>query len=393
MGTVLYSGHHDYKIECYDTTEKIEGIIAEWRNLVGNSCANWIYSLPEWSLSWHKTLGQEGQLKIIIVRDKKKALVGLAPMWQGPASWSELKVNKMEFASGVQADYHDLIVQKGKEETIAPILMEGIMHFLNKIDVLEFRQIPEESPNLPFIRNYLKREKIASFEQQEVSSYCYLEGDYSNMEKRWSASHRGDIRRQKKKLNELGKLQLMTYTEDEEMLNDIEDFFKMHTDRWHSAGYPAMFLNPKYCEFYREIIKSIGAQSGIHFSKLTLDGLPISFHLGFVYNDRLYWYKPTFKTEYANYSPSKIHISMLMEEGFKQGWSFFDFLIGNEPYKYQWDVKELSCITIVVRGRRVLALLGYEWLRWGKELFKRTLKGRFLEKIRALYIEGRRVKK
>jgi len=59
-----------YNVKCYSELEEIYSITDEWRNLVFNSYANWIYSLPEWCLSWYKALGRAGSLRIIIVKDK-----------------------------------------------------------------------------------------------------------------------------------------------------------------------------------------------------------------------------------------------------------------------------------------------------------------------------------
>jgi CelD/BcsL family acetyltransferase involved in cellulose biosynthesis len=380
----------DYRVKCCENIKEIEAIADEWRDLVKNSCANWVYSMPEWCLSWHKTLGQEGRLKIIVVISEKGNIVGLAPMWEGAASWSELKIKKGEFISGVQADYHDLIIQRGMEEDVAPILMEGIMHFLGKSNILEFRQMPKESPNISFIRSYLKTKGMRTFERQDVSPYCNTGRDYSDIERSWSSSHRGDVKRQKKRLAQLGKLELKIYNHEQDILNDMEDFFNIHTEKWHSEGYPAIFLNQNYREFYKEIVKSMGIKGGVHFSRLSIDGMPVSYHLGFVYNQRFYWYKPAFKKEYENYSPGKVHISMLVEEAVKQELKIFDFLIGSEAYKYQWCAKDQACSTFVVQGCGARGFIGYEWLKWGRELIKKSLKGNVLQKLRALYIEGRK---
>ena len=382
-----------YNVKCYSELEEIYSITDEWRNLVFNSYANWIYSLPEWCLSWYKALGRAGSLRIIIVKDKDETLVGLAPLWKGPGSLSELKVKKGEFISGDQADYHDLIIQEGKEESIVPVLLDGITQFIGKVNILEFKHIPHDSPNLALIRRYLEAKKTRTFEKQDISPYCLFAPTYNEMENSWHSSHIGDIRRQKKRLNKLGKLELKIYADEKEILNDIEDFFNMHTDKWKSDGYPAMFLNLDNQIFYKEIVRSIGVKGGVHFSKLMIDDIPISYHFGFVHNNRFYWYKPAFKKEYKNYSPGKIHISMLMEVLAQQNLRIFDFLIGDEAYKYQWDVKELFCKTIVVQKYGLKGFIGYEWLRWGRDMVKNSVNEKYLRKIIALYIEGRKINK
>ena len=365
----------NYKLECLDNIENVERFSEEWRYLVNNSSANWIFSLPEWCIAWYKSLGQGGQLRVITARNKDGRLTGLAPMWAGPASWSELKVRKGEFIGGVQADYHDFIFEKGMEADVAPVLVEGVLRFMEDVNILEFLHIPGDSPTYLPIKDYLDAKGVKIFEKKEVSPYYVMDKSYDAIEKGWRSSHRGDIRRQKKRLGELGKLELRVYIYDNDILNDLEDFFQVHTEKWHAEGFPAMFRNPGYQDLFKEMIKTIGVKGGVHFSKLTLDNKAISYHFGFVYDNRLYWYKPALKKEYENYSPGKIHISMLMEEAVKHNIKIFDFLIGDEPYKYQWGVKDLVCNTIVIQKGGVMGVIGYEWLRWGKDKVRNSLKG------------------
>ena len=49
------------------------------------------------------------------------------------------------------------------------------------------------------------------------------------------------------------------------------------------------------------------------------------------------WYRPTYRTDYHNYSPGKVHIALLLEEACQNQWQGFDFLTGPEPYKLQWS--------------------------------------------------------
>ncbi len=145
-----------------------------------------------------------------------------------------------------------------------------------------------------------------------------------------SKSLRQDIGRQKRRMAEIGELRYRVFApaEPEDALALLPLFLEMHARRWPNA-----FRAPGYHE---GLVRS-GIPAGIvHFSALFLGAEPISLHLGFRYRQRYYYYLPVFLEQYAAYSPSKVHLSMLKEDFFAHGSGIFDYLRGAESYKSGW---------------------------------------------------------
>ncbi len=67
-----------------------------------------------------------------------------------------------------------------------------------------------------------------------------------------------------------------------------------------------------------------------------LNGEPLAWHFGFLHQNVLHWYKPTYRKEYANLSPAKFCLQKVFENGIQQNWSCIDYGPGMEPYKLQW---------------------------------------------------------
>ena len=76
------------------------------------------------------------------------------------------------------------------------------------------------------------------------------------------------------------------------------------------------------------------------------------------------WYRPSYLREFQVYSPSKIHIAMLMEQGYKAGWKGFDFLLGEEGYKLQWAPSRRRVVSIHATSSRFSP--AYFWFSTGK---------------------------
>jgi CelD/BcsL family acetyltransferase involved in cellulose biosynthesis len=63
---------------------------------------------------------------------------------------------------------------------------------------------------------------------------------------------------------------------------------------------------------------------------------PVAIHFGFTFRERYYYYIPSFSMKFQAYSPGRILMLRSMERAFKDGLTEFDFLRGDEPYKFDW---------------------------------------------------------
>jgi CelD/BcsL family acetyltransferase involved in cellulose biosynthesis len=109
-------------------------------------------------------------------------------------------------------------------------------------------------------------------------------------------------------------------------------------DRQHGgeAAVPHRFSDTRNIEFYRRMIQE-GLRGGwLHISTLVMGGKTISWHIGFLWKGRFYWYKPCYDVREERSQPGHLHIAHLLMMGISEGWEFFDFTVGEERYKLSW---------------------------------------------------------
>ena len=156
---------------------------------------------------------------------------------------------------------------------------------------------------------------------------------------------RGDIKRRIRRYDEKGFLSIVHFNHDSEF-TQLSQFLKAHSSRW-----PGAFKAPN---FHVNLLK-YGSSSGlVHFSGLFVDESVISWHLGFVYNNRYNYYMSAIESSWADFSPGKLHIFKLMEYAVQQKFEVFDFLRGGETYKTGWtnqqrQIYQLRCSS----GRKI----------------------------------------
>lgn len=283
----------------------------------------------------------------IMVAEEGGRWVGLLPL----AFFRSLKdgfTRVLEFSGGTQADRHDLLVIPGYEQAVLDLFEKAFEELKDKVRIMRLHSIPQYSVLLKW-RATAGQEAV---QETNVAPFLSLVPGmtYEGLEQQWSSSHRGDVRRQIRKLQKKGNLSLRRIGEIHETLRLIDEFFKVHTHKWARSNWRIILYNQIIKRFTVQLIVHLWSEGVIHFSTLNLDNKPISYHFGFLFEKRFYWYKPAYALEFQNYSPGKVHISELLREGLQQGWETFDFLLGDEAYKYLWTKDKDQTINLFVRG-------------------------------------------
>lgn len=141
---------------------------------------------------------------------------------------------------------------------------------------------------------------------------------------------RGDIRRQIRRLREMGELCFVEYTSVEDIPNGLfKHFLDSHSKKWPNAY--------KAPHFHDSLVAACGDNSPIHFSAMMLNNTPIAWHLGFEFQGVYYYYMPAGNPEYQKQSPVKIHLYYLIRRAIDKGYILYDHLRGDEAYKSGWS--------------------------------------------------------
>ncbi len=336
-----------FEISLVEGLEGVVGLAPEWRALVEDSItdevygAPWIFSRPEWHLAWLEAYGSACRPRLIAARAEGR-LVGLLPMALTRGRYVDFFSTYLEPMTGYFADYQTPVLAKGCEAALEPMLDTAFQGAEGQ--VLLWRNLPLTHPEARRIPDYFAARGWPVVTEKSVCPYLRLSGNYAKVEKRWKSNLRQDVRRRRRKL--AGSLSLEVIERAEDVPAWLEDLFAMHQRKWLSESQPSEFANQTHQDYYRILARNLFGK-GLHLSSLLLDGRRVSLHYGFLSEGWFYFYKPAYDKEFASMSPTKVHVSMLMELGCANGWRGFDFLQGDEPYKLQWASESIPCVSLV----------------------------------------------
>ena len=117
-----------------------------------------------------------------------------------------------------------------------------------------------------------------------VNLHDYRDGE-AFMQSR-KASLRGHVRRQIKRLGEIGEVDFCVY--DSNTISEVEEWIPT-LERERKQRYPNSNLPDG---FLKTLVQNGLVESVVHCSAVRLNGKTISWHIGFTWNNVFYWYIP-----------------------------------------------------------------------------------------------------
>jgi CelD/BcsL family acetyltransferase involved in cellulose biosynthesis len=309
-------------------------LTGQWQALLDRATLSTVFHELPMISAWMMTKGQAlGFAGGLCEATSSNGNVALLPVCRGMPSWSNLWHQRLVFVGEPHFDYQEPLFASPPREDELHEFWRGLEVFLeahghcDSSMALRIREqlgvpsfAPDDSGESPFI---------------DMTRY----GSFSDYLQTRPANHRTDVRRRIRRLEELGTLRLEVLApgaESARLLDMIVALRAAYEELWSGQPSEILFRQSGTWDFYREFAPRMHKCGMLHASVLCLDEVPISWHLGFLRQGVLHWYKPTYLKSMEDYSPGKAHLALLLSRGFVEGWHEFDFGCGMEAYKYRW---------------------------------------------------------
>jgi len=355
-------------VQVSEGKEAIQAVADEWDRLVEGSFAA-AFSRPAWHLAWLDTFTPK-RLVLITARLENR-LAGVLPLVRIRTDARGLFFSLVAPAAPGITDYQPPIVDPATAAEVLPAMLDAALDCFGRRGVYWWPNVPADDPSLDLLRGYLTARHMTYVEERETAPRLRLPGEtYSAAEQVWSSSHRIDVRRQRKRLAEQAPVSLWQPSTLAEAETVLAAFFQVHDRKWLAQGLPGRFQNASERRHFESVLRRLWGR-GLHFSTLRCGSQDVSYHFGFLSGGWLQWYRPTYLPEFAGFSPSKVHLALLVEEGYRAKWKGLDFLLGAEPYKLMWSNESAEVVSIHAGFHRWAP--SYFWFTQGKPFVRKHL--------------------
>lgn len=171
-----------------------------------------------------------------------------------------------------------------------------------------------------------------------------LFGDWETyyFEKRSSSTRKND-RAKRKKLGEIGPVQMVEPAGEEETRRTLAALFQQKSRQLARMGASDIFARPGHAEFYADLATDPVTRGLVHVSRLDVGDTIAAVNFGAIYGKRYYHLIAAYSDgETARFGPGAAHLRDLLRTAIERGCKDFDFTIGDEPYKREWADRTLA---------------------------------------------------
>jgi CelD/BcsL family acetyltransferase involved in cellulose biosynthesis len=302
---------------------EFEALERDWDSLVRGMPRPSPFLLHGWLSEWWRHFGDRLQPRVqVAFRDGR--LVAALPV--GVRRRHGLRVT--EFLGGQESALADLMLAPGEDPSVGAQLAQRASA---GSDLAALFGLPVES------------RLAAAVDPARLSRFQVVEAPVLDLHPGWDAVYRAKTsskrrnghKRSRRRLAELGQLEVHVARTPDELAAVIEDAFRLHDLRWEGRPDRSSFGTPDGRRFHRAAIARIAAGDVPRIVTLRLDGRMIAFHYLFLLDGAMVVHRLAFDPDLARHSPGLINTLDAIEAASAEGAKRVEFLGGAERFKLE----------------------------------------------------------
>jgi CelD/BcsL family acetyltransferase involved in cellulose biosynthesis len=298
---------------------------AGWNRLVERCRTPVPFATWQFQTIWHRSF-TDGTLHLLAAQDGAGEWVGLLPLYEAPAPGGPV----LRLVGGLEvADYLDVIAVAGREDEVWKALLPALAELPGR--TVELRPVPAASPTVALLRDLAPAAGLACrVEDEDVCPVIALPGTWDAYLAALSSKDRHELRRKLRRA-EAGRPRIAQARTPAEVAALMDGFLALH--RQSKVG-KARFMDERMEGFFREIGAALAGAGVLATWMLWLGEQPAAAVVCLEYAGSVGLYNSGFDPGARAMSPGVVLIARTIEDAIARGFARYDFLRGDEPYKY-----------------------------------------------------------
>ncbi|MGB7539810.1 MAG: GNAT family N-acetyltransferase [Anaerolineales bacterium] len=308
-----------------------ERITADWNSLLARCATENPFLRCEFLRAWWDHLGggewPSGVLQIAVWKEDG-AVQGIAPLFRIGGETRLLLIGSVEIS-----DYLDVMAVPDRLPAFCVHLLDALAALPpQEFGALDLYNLQAASPTIPILEQETARRGWTLVrEPLQVCPVIDLPASWEEYLSTLDKKSRHEIRRKLRRA-ESGdeKLELKI-----QGAREMEEFFRLMACDEHKAA----FLTPVMRAQFRAIAESAERAGMLELAFLEIGGQKAAAYMNFALGKRIWVYNSGMDPQYAASSPGWVLLAKLIRRAIEAGYRAFDFMRGDEPYKFQWGGK------------------------------------------------------
>jgi CelD/BcsL family acetyltransferase involved in cellulose biosynthesis len=245
------------------------------------------------------------------------------------------------------SDYLDIIAPVERNREACAALLDTLETGF-PWHILDLRCLPSASPTVSTVAEQARAQGWQV--QQVTEDVCpvlELPGTWEEyLANTLNKKQRHELRRKMRRAEESAHVD-WHWVSAEDFETGLATFFQLH-----KASHPDKdaFMDEQMQRFFGAVTRAALDQGWLRLSILRFNGQPVASYLCFDYgNDRLVYNSGFDLSAYADLGPGIVAVGYLIDDAIQHGLKRFDFLQGNERYKYEFGAVDTEVLRLLVR--------------------------------------------
>ena len=323
------------QVQLISEVSEFEALAGEWDALLERAVVPSLFLSWVWQRTWWQYLGN-GQLALITVRDDAGNLVGIAPLFRQTADG----LHELSLVGCVDvSDYLDLIVDGCCVEPV----YRAVWDFLSgphapSWDEINLCNLPHSSPTPAILGGLAEAAGYpSSASVGEVCPVITLPATFDEYLASLDKKQRHEIRRKARRIQEAAQVRWYVVEGGETLAADIEAFIDLHQ---RSTVEKEGFWDEAMKAFFRAMTARMAARGWLKLCFIELNGIRAAALLCFDYRNEMLVYNSGYDpANFAHLSPGNVLVGYCIEHAIQLGRTRFDFLRGDEEYKFRFGAQ------------------------------------------------------
>jgi CelD/BcsL family acetyltransferase involved in cellulose biosynthesis len=332
------------------TLPELISLEKEWNDLLAISASHVPFLRHEYITAWWQALGggewSSGELYVVTARSEEGGLVGIAPLFLTDNRDGEPAL--MLLGSIEISDYLDVIASPED----LPAFLEALLDHLAgdqapAFRLLDWYNLLDDTPTLPALQT--ASAKLGWIYSQQLLQHCPyipLPGDWEKYICSIDKKQRHEIRRKIRRAEEY-YLPLRWYiTQDGDTLDqEVDGFLELMANDPNKAK----FLTPTMRTQMHSIVRAAYKAGWLQLAFIEVNGEKAAGYLNFDYMNHIWVYNSGLDFRFGELSPGWVLLGYLLEWANEHKRQYFDFMRGDEQYKYRFGAIDRRVVRLTVR--------------------------------------------
>ena len=352
-------------VEAVTSEDGVSCLREDWNRLSLATDSPNVFMTFDWFQAWYshfaRTKGAARQSPNVLVLRNNGAVVGISPLIRTVSSrFGFVVLRRLQFVwRNYEWDYNDLVQGADKVPQV-----QAVVGFLGRSqgewDVVDLRNLRDTGNAITDIEGELTRAGLPylRFPEEERSPYMPISGPWSEVVSRRSSRSRDTFRRMQTRLDRMASQGLRVRIVDDPAKEPrlLEKMIAIEARKRVAGDLSVPFLG-RYADVFATVFDKLGPQGWIRVAVMELGDRLIGWEFIFQCGGKLWSYLGAYDHDFSDLSPGTMLFPAVIDYGFSRGYTEYDFLNGEEPYKLPWATGFHQTFRLLIWNRRWISRL------------------------------------